>query len=131
MKKILTTILMLSIVCSCANNLVETVHIYKPPVDYDVIKLEFSEPMDSAGLFNKDKYFVQSGPSYDQLPIVLEVMWILKPTELPIDSLVYVYVFTEKHIQETEYVIGVTGVTDLAGNVINMGKNYSIYNKGT
>ena len=97
--------------------------------EHDIVKLKFSEPMDTVGLFDINNYLVQHDPNFDGMPNrKLEVYEIT--TDLPLDSIVYVYVWTEKHPYPTTtnyYVIGVTDVTDLAGNMIHIEKNYAIY----
>jgi len=92
----------------------------------DLIKLEFSEPMDSTDLFNCNNYEISSQEPYAICQNVPPVICILKPSEVSYDSLTYVYILTDNHIP-IEYMVELYNVTDLAGNVINLKLNYAFY----
>jgi len=92
----------------------------------DMIKIEFSEPMDSTDLFNNDNYVITSLEPYLICQSVPPIKCILKPSEIGYDSLTYIYVLTDNHIPG-EYMIEVFNVSDLAGNMINLQYNYAYY----
>ena len=101
----------------------------------DLIKVYFSEPMDSAGLFNPENYEIEKTYVLSSvIPMGLTYVWappvvsVLKPAELPYDSLVYIYCMTEEHY-DGEYIIYVNNVFDLAGNEINDTLNFAEYVK--
>ncbi len=102
--------------------------------EYSVVRLGFSEPMDTVGLFDISNYHIYNDPRlYDSLlmgPVwQVEVQHIYKPEDIPWDSLTYVYVRTEEQTKVGRYKILVENVFDTAGNEINMSKNYWIYEK--
>ena len=92
----------------------------------DLIKIEFSEPMDSTDLFNCDNYVITCQEPYANYQSAPPIKCILKPSELSYDNLTYVYMITDDHIPG-EYMIEVFNVTDLAGNTINLQYNYAYY----
>ncbi len=92
----------------------------------DIIKIEFSEPMDSTNLFNCNNYEISSQEPYAVCQNVPPVICILKPSEVGYDSLTYVYMLTDNHIPG-EYMIELNNVSDLAGNMINLKINYAYY----
>jgi len=96
----------------------------------DIIKIEFSEPMDSTNLFNCNNYLISSQEPYTICQTTPPVICILKPNEISYDSLTYVYVLTENHIPG-EYMVELYNVSDLAGNVINLKLNYAYYGEST
>jgi hypothetical protein len=93
----------------------------------DVVQVNFSEPMDTMGLFDPVNYYIQTGPDFDRIPEVIEVYQVLRPDSIPTDSITFVYVICDTHTTGEQYVISVTGVFDWAGNRINMEKNYKVY----
>jgi len=92
----------------------------------DIIKVEFSEPMDSTDLFNCNNYVITSQEPYAICQGVPPIKCILKPSEVSYDSLTYVYMLTDNHIPG-EYILEIYSVTDLAGNMINLQFNYAYY----
>ena len=92
----------------------------------DMIKIEFSEPMDSTDLFNCDNYVITSQEPYLICQSVPPIKCIFKPSEIGYDSLTYIYVLTDNHIPG-EYMIEVFNVSDLAGNMVNLQYNYAHY----
>ena len=92
----------------------------------DIIKVDFSEPMDSTDLFNCNNYVITSQNPYAIYQGVPPIRCILKPSEVSYDSLMYVYMLTDNHIPG-EYMLELFNVTDLAGNVINLQFNYAYY----
>ncbi len=96
----------------------------------DIIKIEFSEPMDSTNLFNSNNYVITSQEPYLICQSVPPVKCIFKPSEVSYDSLTYIYILTDDHIPG-EYMVEVFNVTDLAGNTINLQYNYAYYGEST
>ena len=94
----------------------------------DIVIVDYSEPMDSAGLFEPENYEIKKFMLSSVDVYVPEVTSVLKPAELPYDSLVYVYCVTGEH-NTGAYFIRVTNVYDLAGNEINAVKNYARYSE--
>jgi len=92
----------------------------------DIIKIEFSEPMDSTDLFNCNNYVITSQEPYLICLTVPPVKCIFKPSEIGYDSLTYVYMLTDNHIPG-EYMLEVFNVSDLAGNTVNLQYNYAYY----
>ncbi len=92
----------------------------------DIIKVDFSEPMDSTNLFNCENYIITSQEPYAICRGAPGITCIFKPNELGYDSLVYVYVLTENHI-DGEYMVEILNVSDLSGNIINVKLNYALY----
>ena len=92
----------------------------------DLIKIEFSEPMDSTNLFDCDNYKITSQEPYTICQNVPPVVCIIKPSEVRYDSLTYVYILTDNHIPG-EHMVELNNVTDLAGNMINLKLNYAYY----
>ncbi len=96
----------------------------------DIIKIEFSEPMDSTNLFNRDNYVITSQEPYALCQSAPPVRSIFKPSEVSYDSLTYIYILTDDHIPG-EYMVEVFNVSDLAGNTINLQYNYAYYGEST
>ena len=101
----------------------------------DLVIVYFSEPMDSAGLFTPENYNIERMYEISSIvPMGLTTVYappvvsVLKPLELPYDSLIYVYCITEEHLFG-EYIIYVNNVFDLAGNEINDTLNFAGYIK--
>ncbi len=98
----------------------------------DLIKIEFSEPMDSTDLFNCNNYVITSQEPYVICQTTPPIKCIFKPAEVDYDSLTTVYMLTDNHIPG-EYMVEIYNVSDLAGNIINLQFNYAYYgeNAGT
>lgn len=92
----------------------------------DIIKVEFSEPMDSTNLFNCDNYVITSQEPYAICQTTPPVKCIFKLAGVGYDSLTTVYILTENHIPG-EYKVEIFNVSDLAGNTINLEFNYAYY----
>ena len=92
----------------------------------DIIKIEFSEPMDSTNLFNCSNYVITSLEPYAICQSVPPIKCILKPVEASYNNLTYIYMLTGNHIPG-EYIIEIYNVSDLAGNEIHMKYNYAYY----
>lgn len=93
----------------------------------DLIIVEFSEPMDTTNLFNHNNYIISSLGPYANMHPDPEIKGIFKPSELPLDSLFYVYIVTEEHLAG-EYQLQIFNVYDLAGNMVNIEHNFALYN---
>lgn len=102
----------------------------KPIFSQDIIILEFNEPMDTLNLYDKNNYVITCQEPYMNMGSTPIIRAIFKPAGLPLDSLVYVYVYTDEHLCG-DYRIEIFNVCDLAGNYINLSHNYSIYTAGS